>query len=71
MYSVHAAESGSKPIEFRYGSLTAALKQACALIEGGAVDVSIQDADGNRIEGAELAACCRGERSLPSNLRSY
>ena len=71
MYFVHATEAGSKPIEFRYGSLTAALSQACALIEGGAADVSIHDADGNRVEGAELAACCRGERSLPSNLRSH
>jgi hypothetical protein len=70
MYFVRASASGSpKWIEFRYRDLKPAFGQACALIKSGASDVSIRDSQGNHIEGSELAACCRGERTLNSDLR--
>src|SRR5580704_14072870 len=69
MYVVRASASGSlKRIEFRYRDLGPAFRQACALIKSGASDVSIWDSQGNHIEGSELAACCRGERTLNSAL---
>jgi hypothetical protein len=64
MYFVRASATGSpKRIEFRYRDLGPAFGQACALIKSGASDVSIRDSQGNHIEGSELAACCRGERT--------
>ena len=70
VYFVRAPGSGSPEwIEFRYRDLRPALAQACALIKSGASDVSIRDSHGNNIEGSELAACCRGERTLNSDLR--
>jgi hypothetical protein len=70
MYFVRASGTGSpKRIEFRYRDLGPALGQACALVKSGAPDVSIRDSRDNHIEGSELAACCRGERTLNSDLR--
>jgi hypothetical protein len=71
MYFIHAVvDDMQKPLELRYGDVSIALDQACALISCGAVDVLIQDGLGNRIEGFELAACCRGERILNNDLSS-
>jgi len=70
IYFVRALVDGmQRTIELRYSNVRQALNQACALISGGAVDVTIQDSRGNRIGGSNLAACCRGERILREDLR--
>jgi hypothetical protein len=50
--------------------LSDALAHACRLLSEGKPDVSIQDASGNSIDGDELAACCRGDRTLTAELRA-
>jgi hypothetical protein len=40
----------------------AALRQADALLTGGATGVSIRDEEGHHIEGDDLAICCRTGR---------
>jgi len=39
-------------------------------IARGDMDVAIQDGSGKSIRGAELAACCRGEKTLTPDLRA-
>src|SRR4051795_5356107 len=71
VYFVHALVDGmQKTLLLRYTDLADALEQACSLIRSGAVDVQIQDDRGHRVSGSELAACCRGERTLRPNLRT-
>ena len=71
MYFVHALVNGSPlPIDLHFSDLQKALDEACAYIDSGADEVAISDGHGNRINGPELLACCRGERRLHSDLRS-
>ena len=49
---------------------SAALKQARAFLSSGMHTVVIRDRGGHRIDGAALEACCRGEKSLTSDLRA-
>jgi hypothetical protein len=51
-------------------SLEEALSLACELIAEGSQDVFIGDGNGNQIGGEELAACCRNEKKLWSDLRA-
>ena len=53
-----------------YLSPEEALALAGQLIAEGSQDVFIGDDDGNQIGGEELAACCRNERKLTSDLRA-
>ena len=46
------------------------LSLACELIADGSRDVFIGDGNGNQIGGEELAACCRNEKKLWSDLRA-
>ena len=46
-----------------------ALAHACRLLSEGKTDVAIQGGDGRSIGGEELAACCRGEKTLTENLQ--
>ena len=59
---------GVRPMALRFDTLDKALRQARAFIERGVESVSIADGDGHQINGPELAACCRGEKSLSSDL---
>ena len=54
-------------VEFQTSAM--ALGQACAALRGGHGAVSIQDGVGNRLAGADLEACCRGEKSVIRALR--
>jgi hypothetical protein len=47
-----------------------ALADGCDQIARGEMDVAIQDGSGKSIRGAELAACCRGEKTLTPDLRA-
>ncbi|MGE5271171.1 MAG: hypothetical protein ACM3JG_16035 [Thiohalocapsa sp.] len=49
--------------------LDAALAHACHLMSQGYPDVAIQSG-GKSIRGQELAACCRGEKTLTPDLRA-
>jgi len=49
-------------------TLEAGLALACQLLSEGRHDVAIQDGNGRRISGEELAACCRGEKTLTTDL---
>jgi hypothetical protein len=71
MYFVHALVDGmQREIRLPFADANAALEKACDLIRDGAVDVSIQHGRDKRIGGFELAACCRGQRTLNSDLTS-
>jgi hypothetical protein len=50
--------------------LQGALADACDQIARGEMDVAIQDGSGKSIRGEDLAACCRGEKTLTSDLRA-
>ncbi len=52
------------------GDLKAALAHATKLLLSGHLGVAIQDGEGKEIFGYDLAACCRGEKKLTSNLRA-
>lgn len=70
IYVVRAVVSeGVRPIALRFDSLDKALRQARAFIERGVESVSIADGEGHQVNGAELAACCRGEKSLSQDLK--
>jgi hypothetical protein len=58
-----------REIRLPFADANAALEKACDLIRDGAVDISIQHGRGKRIGGSELA-CCRGQRTLNSDLTS-
>jgi hypothetical protein len=51
-------------------SLEDALALAGQLIAEGRQDVFIADGNGKQISGEELAACCRGEKTLMPDLRA-
>jgi hypothetical protein len=53
-------------------TLSEALELARRLIAEGRQDVTIMDMDvaGKQIFGEELAACCRGEKTLTPDLRA-
>ena len=51
------------------GDLKAALSRATELLLSGHLGVAIQDGVGKEIFGYDLAACCRGEKRLTSDLR--
>jgi hypothetical protein len=71
VYVVRATVSeGVRPIALRFDTLDNALRQARAFIERGVESVSIADGDGHQINGPELAACCRGEKSLSRDLKA-
>jgi hypothetical protein len=61
-----AIDTGS-PIEF---DLETALAHACQLLSDGEMNVAIQDGDGHRISGDDLAACCNGDKKLTAELRA-
>jgi hypothetical protein len=71
IYVVRATVSeGVRPIALRFDTLDKALRQARAFIERGVDSVSLADGDGHLIDGLELAACCRGEKSLSPDLKA-
>lgn len=51
-------------------SLEEALALAGRLIAEDRQDVFIADGNGKQISGEELAACCRGEKTLTPDLRA-
>jgi hypothetical protein len=51
-------------------SLQDALALAGRLIVEGRQDVFIADGNGKQIGGEDLAACCRGEKTLTPDLRA-
>jgi hypothetical protein len=52
------------------GDLEVALTYATKLLSCGQLGVAIQDGEGREIFGYDLAACCRGEKQLASDLRA-
>ena len=51
-------------------ALKDALALAGQLIAEGRQDVTIADGNGRQITGADLAACCRGEKELTADLKA-
>lgn len=52
-------------------TLEQALAHACHMLaEGGWLNVAIRDSDGHSISGADLAACCKGEKTLAADLQA-
>jgi hypothetical protein len=51
-------------------NLEQALAVACNLLAQHQSNVRIRDGKGNEISGADLAACCRGEKTLAADLRA-
>jgi hypothetical protein len=51
-------------------TLEQALARACQLLAEGMQNVVITDGAGHEISGADLAACCRGEKTLTPDLRA-
>jgi hypothetical protein len=71
VYVVRAIVSeGVRPLALRYDSVDKALRQARDFIGRGVEAVSITGGDGHQINGAELEACCRGEKSLSRDLKA-
>ena len=56
------------PIGSEHPDLSAALEEACRLIEGGQSNVAIQFGDGRSISGDDLVACCSGEKAIGDHL---
>ncbi len=50
-------------------NLEAALRLARQFLKERRPDVTIEDGKGHSISGADLAACCRGEKKLTADLR--
>jgi hypothetical protein len=50
--------------------LEVALAHSKTLLSSGQLGVAIQDGEGREIFGYDLAACCRGEKKLTSDLRA-
>jgi hypothetical protein len=63
---------GPAGIDVRPGGfdLDGALAHACELLTQGLSDVAIQDGSGRSIRGADLVACCRGEKKLTADLQA-
>ena len=55
---------GDKPFD-----LSGAIAFATRLIDSGKAEVTIDDGNGNRVGGAELAAVCAGQKTLTADLR--
>ena len=51
-------------------TLEEALNEVRLLLSEGKMNVAIEDLDGNAISGDELAACCRCEKMLTSDLKA-
>jgi hypothetical protein len=52
-------------------TLEQALAHACRMLsEGGWLNVAIRDGIGRSISGADLVACCKGEKTLTPDLRA-
>jgi hypothetical protein len=47
-----------------------ALAHACRLIDEGKRGVAIRDNDGHSISGAELVACCKGDKEITPDLQA-
>lgn len=72
-YSVTFEASGAAALDLgkpRDFDLQEALKHAHKLFWDGKSGVAIQDGKGNCISGADLIACCRGEKILTPDLRA-
>ncbi len=54
----------------RAPNLEAALAMARQFLKERRPDVTIEDGEGRSVSGADLAACCRGEKKLTADLRS-
>jgi hypothetical protein len=50
--------------------LSDALAHACRLLDEGKRGVAIRDNDGHSISGAELAACCKGDKEITADLQA-
>ena len=54
-----------------YASEIEALNQACSFLAAGDELTSIEVLNGSeRIDGKDLAACCRGEKNLTTDLKA-
>lgn len=51
-------------------NLEQALHVACTLLAEGKPNVAITDGKGQEISGADLIACCKGEKTLTPDLRA-
>jgi hypothetical protein len=52
-------------------TLEEALAHACRMLsEGGWLNVAIRDEQGRSISGADLIACCNGEKTLTPSLQA-
>jgi hypothetical protein len=65
------AKGAAGDIATRRDSAPEALAVACNYLKSGMDEVAILDREGHRISGADLEACCRGEKSLTSDLRAF
>ncbi|HEY0104653.1 MAG TPA: hypothetical protein VGB91_01120 [Rhizomicrobium sp.] len=72
-YIVSHAEDGAAALDLGDGEkafdLAGALAYAAKLIVAGKTSVAIDDGEGNRIAGADLAACVEGRKTLMPDLR--
>jgi hypothetical protein len=60
---------GTGPVGIaQISDLDSALVEACRLLSQGELDVAIQDGNGKRISGDDLAACCDGEKKPTTDL---
>jgi hypothetical protein len=62
--------AGERPTATRPWELSDALAHACRLIDEGKRGVALRDNDGHSISGAELIACCKGDREITPDLKS-
>lgn len=75
-YSVysHGFDADGRPapaaIDPNFSSVEEALAHACTLLSRGVPNIAIRDGNGKSISGDDLAACCRGEKKLTSDLKT-
>lgn len=69
-YTPHSGPAGIDIGSSRDFNLDGALAHACRLLSQGQPDVAIQDGRGKSIRGADLIACCRGEKKLTADLQA-
>ena len=65
------AKGAAGDIATRRDSASEALAVACNYLKSGMDEVSIRDGEGHHVSGADLQACCRGEKSLTGDLRAF
>jgi hypothetical protein len=68
-YQITSTHNGVGAVDER-PTVNSALQLARALLAEGAQGVAISDNTGNSISGADLAACCNGEKTIGADLRS-